>query len=166
MRHINKMDFAHIIVMRMYFQPILMLLGFDPISCGHSVGLDPTVCYLELIKSLVNGDVDRPLYAHEVQESAFIATDYSGFDLSLSGDVISAVMDIFINLSYLLRYTDEDRRVMASMAYDICNPSVVMLGTIVRMAGVNTSGNPLTTMINCVANMLINCQIHAMIKCD
>lgn len=166
MRHINKMDFAHIIVMRMYFQPILMLLGFDPISCGHSVGLDPTVCYLELIKSLVNGDVDRPLYAHEVEESAFVATDYSGFDLSLSGDVISAVMDIFINLSYLLRYTDEDRRVMASMAYDVCNPSVVMLGTIVRMAGVNTSGNPLTTMINCVANMLINCQIHAMIKCD
>lgn len=166
MRHINKMDFAHIVVMRMYFQPILILLGYDPLSCGHSVGLDPTVCYLELIKSLVNGDVERPLYVGDVEESAFVATDYSGFDLSLSGDVISAVMDIFINLSHLLDYTDEDRRVMASMAYDICNPSVVMLGTIVKMAGVNTSGNPLTTMINCVANMLINCQIHAMVKFD
>lgn len=166
MRHINKMDFAHIVVMRMYFQPILMLLGFDPLSCGHSVGLDPTVCYTELIKSLVNGNVERPLYMCDVEASAFVATDYSGFDLSLSGDVISAVMDIFINLSHLLDYTDEDRRVMSSMAYDICNPSVVMLGTIIKMAGVNTSGNPLTTMINCVANMLINCQIHAMIKCD
>jgi hypothetical protein len=41
-----------------------------------------------------------------------------------------------------------------------------MLGTIVQLAGVNTSGNPLTTMINCVANMMINCQIHAMIKFD
>ena len=166
MRHINKMDFAHIVVMRMYFQPILILLGYDPLSCGHSVGLDPTVCYLEVIKSLVNGDVTRPLYLDDVEGSAFVATDYSGFDLSLSGDVISAVMDIFINLSYLLDYTDEDRRVMASMAYDICNPAVVMLGTIVKMAGVNTSGNPLTTMINCVANMLINCQIHAMVKYD
>lgn len=166
MRHINKMDFAHIVVMRMYFQPILILLGYDPLSCGHSVGLDPTVYYTELIKSLVNGDPDRPLYLSEVEASAFVATDYSGFDLSLSGDVISAVMDIFINLSYLLDYSDEDRRVMASMAYDMCNPCVVMLGTIVKMAGVNTSGNPLTTMINCVANMLINCQIHAMIKYD
>jgi hypothetical protein len=36
----------------------------------------------------------------------------------------------------------------------------------VQLAGVNTSGNPLTTMINCVANMLINCQIHAMIRFD
>jgi hypothetical protein len=166
MRHINKMDFAHIVVMRMYFQPILILLGYDPLSCGHSVGLDPTVYYTELVKSLINGDPGRPLYASEVEASAFVATDYSGFDLSLSGDVISAVMDIFINLSYLLDYTDEDRRVMTSMAYDICNPSVVMLGTVVKMAGVNTSGNPLTTMINCVANMLINCQIHAMIKYD
>jgi hypothetical protein len=118
------------------------------------------------MKSLVNGDTSVPLYMHEVRDSAFVATDYSGFDLSLSGDVISAVMDIFINLSHLLQYTDDDRRVMASIAYDICNPAVVMLGTIVKMAGVNTSGNPLTTMINCVANMLINCQIHAMIKFD
>jgi hypothetical protein len=166
MRHINKMDFVHIIVMRMYFQPVLILLGYDPLSCGHSVGLDPTVSYLELIKSLVNGDVDRPLYASEVDDSAFIATDYSGFDLSLSGEVISAVMDILINLTRLLHYTDEDRRVMASIAYDICNPSVVMLGTIIKLTGVNTSGNPLTTIINCVANMIINCQIHAMIDSD
>jgi len=166
MRHINKMDFAHIVVMRMYFQPILILLGYDPLACGHSVGLDPTAYYLEVIKSLVNGNVDVPLYRHQVEASAFVATDYSGFDLSLSGEVISAVMDIFINLSHLLNYTDEDRLVMASIAYDICNPCVVMLGTIVKLAGVNTSGNPLTTMINCVANMLINCQIHAMIKYD
>ena len=166
MRHINKMDFVHIIVMRMYFQPILILLGYDPLSCGHSVGLDPTISYLELMKSLVNGDVQRPLYIDEVHESAFIATDYSGFDLSLSGEVIGAVMDILINLSHLLNYSDEDRKVMASMAYDICNPAVVMLGTIVKLSGVNTSGNPLTTIINCVANMLINCQIHAMINSD
>lgn len=166
MRHINKMDFAHIVVMRMYFQPILILLGYDPLSCGHSVGLDPTVCYLELMKSLVNGDTQRPLYVSDVEASAFVATDFSGFDLSLSGDVISAVMDILINLTRLLDYTDEDRRVMASIAYDICNPCVVMLGTIVKMTGVNTSGNPLTTMINSIANMIINCQIHAMIKHD
>lgn len=166
MRHINTMDFAHTLVIRMYFQPILILLGYDPLACGHSVGLDPTAFYLEMMKSLVNGDTSMPLYMHEVQDSAFVATDYSGFDLSLSGDVISAVMDIFINLSHLLQYSDDDRRVMASIAYDICNPAVVMLGTIVKMAGVNTSGNPLTTMINCVANMLINCQIHAMIKFD
>ena len=165
-RHLNKTDIVHTVVMRMYFQPVLILLGYDPLSCGHSVGLDPTVYYLELMKSLINGDVDVPLYERDLQESSFIATDYSGFDLSLSGDVLSAVMDIFINLTHLLDYTDEDRRVMASMAYDICNPSVVMLSTIVKMAGVNTSGNPLTTMINCVANMMINCQISTMVKHD
>jgi hypothetical protein len=165
-RHINKTDFAHTVAMRMYFQPVLILLGYDPLSCGHSVGLDPTAYYLELIKSLVNGDTGVPLYEHDLQESNFIATDYSGFDLSLSGDVLAAVMDILINLTYLLDYKDEDRRVMASMAYDICNPSVVMLSTIVQLAGVNTSGNPLTTMINCVANMMINCQIATMVKHD
>jgi hypothetical protein len=165
-RHICKIDMAHIIVIRMYFQPILVLLGHDPLSCGHSVGLDPTMNYLEMMKSLVNGDVDRPLYEHEVRDSRFVATDYSGFDLSLSGTLLSAVMDILINLSRLLEYTEDDKKVMRSIAYDLCNPSVVMLGTIVSLAGVNTSGNPLTTMINCVANMMINCQIHAMIKFD
>jgi hypothetical protein len=165
-RHICKIDVAHIIVIRMYFQPVLVLLGYDPLSCGHSVGLDPTMNYLEMMKSLVNGDVDRPLYGQDVRDSRFIATDYSGFDLSLSGSLLAAVMDILINLTNLLDYTDEDRRVMSSVAYDLCNPRVVMLGTIVQLAGVNTSGNPLTTIINCVANMLINCQIHAMIRFD
>jgi hypothetical protein len=165
-RHINKTDLAHTIAMRMYFQPLLILLGYDPYSCGHSVGLDPTVNYLEMMKSLINGDIDTPLYESDLQKSSFIATDYSGFDLSLSGEVLAAVMDIFINLTHLLDYTDEDRKVMTSMAYDIINPSVVMLGTVVNIAGVNTSGNPLTTMINCVANMMINCQIATMVKHD
>jgi len=165
-RHINKTDIADIVVIRMFFQPVLVLLGYDPLSCGHSVGLDPTVNYLEMVKSLINGNVEDPLYAEQVTNSSFVATDYSGFDLSLSGSILSAVMDILINLTFLLDYSDEDRRVMSSIAYDLCNPSVVMLGTIVQLAGVNTSGNPLTTMINCVSNMIINCQIHAMIRFD
>ena len=165
-RQINKTDFAHTLVTRMYYQPLLILMGYDPLSCGHAVGLDPTLYNLELMKSLINGDGEAPLYEHDLQRSSFIATDFSGFDLSLSGDVLAAVMDILINLTYLLDYTDDDRRVMASIAYDIANPTFVMLGSIIKMAGVNASGNPLTTMINCIANMLINCQIQTMIKHD
>jgi len=165
-RHIMNGELADNILTRMYFQPILVLLGYNPLSCGHSVGMDPTMNYLDMMKSLVNGDVEKPLYAHQVEASAFVATDYSGFDLSLSGGMLSAVMNIIINLSNLLNYSDEDRVVMSSIAYDLCNPSVVMLGTVVRLAGVNTSGNPLTTIINCVANMIINCQIHTMIRYD
>jgi len=165
-RHIMNGELADNILTRMYFQPILVLLGYNPLSCGHSVGMDPTMNYLDMMKSLVNGDIEGPLYLDQVEASAFVATDYSGFDLSLSGGLLSAVMNIIINLSNLLNYSDKDRAVMSSIAYDLCNPSVVMLGTVVRLAGVNTSGNPLTTIINCVANMIINCQIHAMIRYD
>jgi len=161
-RSINVMDVAHTLVMRSYFQPIMLLLGYDSFACGHAVGMDPTISNTALLKRLIGSDNISGL-----DKVNFIAMDFSKFDLNLSSDLMSSVMDILINLTLLLPgYTNNDRQVMGSIAYDLVNPTMVIGGTLVRFTGTNTSGNPLTTMINCIANLIINCQIRLMCLAD
>ena len=161
-RSISVMDVVHTLLMRSYFQPIMALYGIDSLECGHSVGLDPTVTYTAMLKKLIGGDNISAL-----EHVNFIAMDFSKFDLNLSQDIMAAVMDVIISTTYLLPgYTEVDRRVMGSLAYDLVHPTMNLGGTLVRFSGTNASGNPLTTMINCVANQLINCQIRLMCEQD
>lgn len=161
-RSITVQDVVHTLVVRSYFTPLLALYGFDSLECGHSVGLDPTVTYTAMLKKLIGSDNISGL-----DKVNFIAMDFSKFDLNLSQDLVAAVMDIILSTTYLLPgYRAEDRMVMSSIAYDLVNPTMNMGGTLMRFSGTNASGNPLTTMINCVANQIINCQIRLMCEHD
>jgi hypothetical protein len=161
-RSINVLDVVHTLLIRSYFQPLMALYGYDSLECGHSVGLDPTESYTDMVKTLIGGDNISAL-----DKVNFIAMDFSKFDLNLSQDIMAAVMDIIICTTAILPgYTVADRRLMSSLAYDLVHPTMNMGGTLIRFSGTNASGNPLTTLINCVANQLINCQIRLMCEHD
>jgi hypothetical protein len=84
---------------------------------------------------------------------AWFAMDFSGYDNSISVHLIDAAINVLIALTrQLTGYTDEDRRVMRTICYDLCNPIYNMNGLYFQIAGSNASGNPLTTMLNCMVN--------------
>jgi hypothetical protein len=51
-------------------------------------------------------------------------------------------------------YDEEDLVIMRGIATDICNPTYDYFGTLLRFAGSNPSGHPLTTVINSLVNSL------------
>lgn len=143
-RPINCVDTAVLLVYRKYFMPLLAIIGQDPMGFGHFVGVDPMKGFGEMFTRLGSPD-----------DVNYLATDYSKFDLSSSVFAVEAAVDILIDLTRNLKgYTDEHRRIMKILCYDICNPIYDLSGVIVRFTGTNSSGNPLTTMINCLVNHL------------
>merc|ERR1711881_786890 len=134
---------ASIIIFKIYFMPLLAVLGTDPLGSGHFVGLDPTKSF---------GDMHTHLTGHG-SDVAWFAMDFSGYDNSISVHLIDAAINVLIALTrQLTGYTDEDRRVMRTICYDLCNPIYNMNGLYFQIAGSNASGNPLTTVLNCMVN--------------
>lgn len=155
-RLIHSGEFYTLVIFRMFFMPVLTVMGADPISFGHFVGLNPTQEFGRLYNHL--GACD---------ENSYMAMDYSKFDLRTSVNLINSAVNIIITLTtHMTGYTDEHRRMMKTMCYDICNPIYDIDGAWVRFTGSNSSGNPITTMLNCIVNHLCWNQMWLMASHD
>lgn len=151
-RLIHAGELVELIVFRMYFLPVMTVLGMDPGGFGHAVGLNPSEAWGELYKRL-----------HRHPDVANFATDYSSFDLTISVDLLDAAVNLLIAMTHMMSgYTDEHRYIMRVICYDLCNPIYNIDGTWVRFTGSNSSGNPLTTMLNCLVNHLVWNQVWVM----
>lgn len=151
-RLIHAGELVELIVFRMFFLPIMTVLGMDPGGFGHAVGLNPSEAWGELYKRL-----------NTHSGVANFATDYSSFDMTISVDLLDAAVNLLIAMTHQMSgYTDEHRRIMRVICYDLCNPIYNIDGAWVRFTGSNSSGNPLTTMLNCLVNHLVWNQIWVM----
>lgn len=151
-RLIHAGELVELIVFRMYFLPIMAVLGMDPGGFGHAVGLNPAESWGDLHKRF-----------SRLEDTENFATDYSSFDLTISVHLMDAAVNLLISLTHMMSgYTDEHRRIMRVICYDLCNPIYDVDGTWVRFTGSNSSGNPLTTMLNCLVNHLVWNQVWVM----
>lgn len=151
-RLIHAGELVELIVFRMFFLPVMTVLGMDPGGFGHAVGLNPSEAWGKLYDRL-----------HSHPDVANFATDYSSFDLTISVDLLDAAVNLLIAMTHMMSgYTDEHRRIMRVICFDLCNPIYNIDGTWVRFTGSNSSGNPLTTMLNCLVNHLVWNQIWVM----
>jgi len=143
-RLIHAGETSALLIFRMLFMPLLAIMGSNPISFGHFVGLNPTTHFSQMYKHLGAWD-----------EVSYMAMDYSKFDMRTSVNLLNASVNIMIALTkHLKGYTDEHRRMMRTLCFDICNPIYNIDGVWVRFTGSNSSGNPVTTILNCIVNHL------------
>lgn len=83
-----------------------------------------------------------------------IAGDYAAFDKSMPPVVILGAFKILIWMCQQGGFTDEDISVCLGISYDVAFPLVDFNGDLVQLFGSNPSGQPLTVIINGLANSL------------
>ncbi len=81
-----------------------------------------------------------------------IAGDFSNFDGSLNAQILYRIVDV-VNRWY--GDSSENQLIRRVLCEYIFNASVNFRGTVAQMNHSQPSGNPLTTMINCLYNMFI-----------
>lgn len=155
-RPIHVMDVALTIICRVYFLPVLAVMGTAAIKFGNFVGLDPASSFGDMYAFL--GPPDKRKY---------LAMDYQSFDLRTPGDHIAAAIDLLIDMTRNMSgYTNEDRAAMKTLSWEFANPTYNFGGKLVGFSGSNSSGNPLTTIINCLVNHLLWNQMWCMWQHD
>jgi len=98
------------------------------------------------------GDIRRHLC--KFGENNMIAGDYKAYDKRMPAMMVLAAFDVMIGIYKVAGTSEEDLRVMQTIAYDTAFPTVNFNGDLVTFHGSNPSGHSLTVQINSFANSL------------
>lgn len=137
----GQMDF--LVATRMYFLDVIAQLTEANVSNEIAVGVD-----------VFGYDVNR-IVTHVTkfgEGKRFIAGDFSNFDGTLNAEIVTVVMEILSELYYDASY--EDDRVRKVIADDIIHSIHLNGENVYQWTHSNPSGNPMTTPINCIYQML------------
>jgi hypothetical protein len=90
-----------------------------------------------------------------------IAGDYSAFDKRQPPELLWAAFEILFKIAVKYGWHDDDVIIMRGLATDVCYSMCNIFGTLVELQGSNPSGNPLTTILNGIVNIM-----YIMLACD
>lgn len=93
-------------------------------------------------------------YLTQFGEERMVAGDYRAFDKKMPAVIIQAVFDIIYNVSKAAGFTEAELLVIRGIQEDTSFPLVDMNGDVISFYGSNPSGNPITVIINSLANSL------------
>jgi hypothetical protein len=131
---------------REYFLPLARIFSVFPLVSECAVGVNTYGDEWEQLMS----------YVTKYGPGRIVAGDFSKFDVTISAQLTFAAFRVFIELSKQCSgYTDDDRKVMESLASEICYSLVNFNGDLVQLHGSNPSGNSLTVYINSIVVSLI-----------
>lgn len=134
------------LALRKYFLPIVTELITKPDVYELAVGCNaegPEWHALMLIISKYGDD-------------RIVAGDYKNYDQRMSSQVICAAFNILIEFAIAIGYAVEDVDMMRAIATEVIFPVIHMNGDIFKLFSSVTSGNSLTTIINCICNSLLH----------
>lgn len=134
------------IALRKYFLPIVTELITKPDVYELAVGCNaegPEWHALMLIISKYGSD-------------RIVAGDYKNYDQRMSSQVICAAFNILIEFAHAIGYTPSDLDMMRAIATEVIYPVIHMNGDIFKLFASVTSGNSLTTILNCICNSLLH----------
>ncbi|APG76697.1 hypothetical protein 1 [Beihai razor shell virus 2] len=95
------------------------------------------------------------LYRYLTVHPNNIFGDYVSYDKTMTLCVMRSVFLIIKTLcNHSGNYTPDDIRAISCIEEDTACPLVDFFGDLIMFSGINPSGSPLTTMINCLANCL------------
>jgi len=147
MRIFAACDVAFSLLVRQYFCPLVRLFYEHWMDFEMAVGINaygPE--WDQMCESL-----------YQFNDRTFIAGDYSNYDKTMPGELILLAFDQMIRLARLTgNYSDDHIQIMRGIACEIANPVYEYDGAFIRTGGSNPSGNPLTVIINCIANSILN----------
>ncbi|APG78028.1 hypothetical protein 1 [Beihai sesarmid crab virus 1] len=136
---------AMTILMRKYFLPIARFLCIHPLLAEMAVGVN---AFSQEWETLMK-------HAREfAPDDQMLAWDYSKYDVRMNSQITRAVYSMFIDLARVGGYHPDDIRLMEMMIVDIVHPLIDYNGTMIMAYNMNTSGNPLTVILNSGAGSL------------
>lgn len=133
------------ILIRQFLLCLCRTMAIFPFVFGAAVGVDATSIQWAQIYNFVAG----PGF------SSFDG-DYEDFDKSLIQEIIKAIMHFVEGLCAASgNFSEKDRFIIHNLLMAILSPVVDVFGILYWFRALNTSGNPLTTQINCIAGMIL-----------
>lgn len=93
-------------------------------------------------------------YITRYGENQIVCGDFSGFDSTMRSNFLRAAFDLIEDFHAACGATDQHLRMLRSLSYDIIFPLVEFNGDLVEFNGKNPSGQPLTTILNCIINSM------------
>lgn len=138
-------DVAFSIVVRQYYARVARIIMEYNITSECAVSMN---CYSEdwrlIYDRVVSHGVDR-----------IIAGDYKQFDKKMSAVVMSIAFDVLIAMIMSKPgYDEDDVLILLGIKTDICWPITNLNGDVIQFFGGNSSGHPLTVIINSICNSL------------
>jgi hypothetical protein len=130
---------------RKYFLPLVRLFQRNRLASRTAIGT--------VVQSSQWGDIADFLKWHD----RIVAGDYSKFDKKQQVRVLREAFNILIEIAtYSKRYSEVDLIAMEVAKADIVCALVSFDGDLLGFMGVLPSGNPLTTLLNCLCNILLD----------
>jgi hypothetical protein len=87
-------------------------------------------------------------------ENNIIAGDFGNFDQSMVAMLLDGVAEVILAVCATGRYTDKELQKIECIFYDLKQPYVLVMGDLLQLFGFNPSGQPLTAVVNSLANSL------------
>lgn len=144
-RIFNSAPLAFSVLMRSYFLwCVPLFLGrfrhrFGMATGANAVGDDWTVLYNHVIR---------------FGKDRIIAGDYSSFDKRMPANLLMSAFSVLIRISIDAGFPKEDLLMMKAIATETSYPITNVFGSLIGFFGSNPSGHPLTTIINCIVNIM------------
>jgi hypothetical protein len=135
-------------LLRKYFMSIVRLFMMHNEKFCTSVGMNA--------ESVAWGKLFTRLCKHG--ESRIMAGDYSNFDSTMNVHFISLAWEIILELIKPY-YSDEEFLIAQNLAREMIHPLIEIDGDLIQVIGSNPSGHALTTILNCVVNVLYLCYV-------
>lgn len=139
-RPISGATCAYTIVVKRYFGAFMKQLNMDSFLIGYATSVDPVRDWDSIARLLLS------------KGTTVGAGDYDKYDKNQQPSVMWAVLDM-INLWY--GDSDENQRIREILWLEIVNSWHIFKNTVFFMCSGMPSGNPLTFIVNSVANRLL-----------
>ncbi len=140
-----------LIAMKMYFGDFIRHVMENRIHNGIGVGIDFHTEWDNLAQ-----------YMMPSPEHVFTAGDYSAYDGKIPVPIGLGVLKV-IEAFYACEPSSDDVRIRRILFQEIINSKHLAEGSVYEFTGGNPSGQPLTSIFNSVANLLILCYNASMI---
>lgn len=130
-------EFVPLLLIRKYFGGPLSAIISDHKKSECAVGINPLGAdWTEMMEHLESND----------KRNGFISLDYKNYDMSLSTQIISEMMDILIELHNDEELSQADRNAMAVLKQEIVWSFINFNGDLVEFIGHLLSGIPMTSI--------------------
>jgi len=134
-----------LVIIRMYFMGFCRVVSRNPYCFFSAVGLNAhSSQWEELYKFLSKHGTER-----------CVAGDYAFFDKKIKVLMLKVALKLIIRICTRAGlYSEQDKVVMEAIMHDLCNPTVDYFGMLITLLGGEVSGHQITTLLNCVVNVL------------
>lgn len=134
------------LLVRKYYLPLIEIIQMNPLHFSCAVGINArSPEWAFLMDHMEKYGIER-----------ILAGDFSGFDATVSSQLLICVLTILNRMAWYCQYSARDLTCMKALARDLVHPYVDVDGVVFMfLDGVLISGIPLTVILNSFINDLL-----------